>query len=100
MIELRHLSLNPRDTDPDIYGHRVALSEGFAGVIRVANEIRVAGIDLGQFRALPVTNRDHLWSVEFICQGERDSMEQLRKRLYRIPTVVRVHCWRVASLPM
>ncbi|MBC2586905.1 hypothetical protein [Rhodococcus aetherivorans] len=98
MIELQQLSLNPQDTGPELYGHRIAISEGFTGVARVVNEIRMVDLHLTLFRAFPGV--DYPWYVEFVCKGESDRMERLRKRLYRIPSVVRIHCWRVASLPL
>lgn len=97
MIELHHLNMTARDTNPTLFGHRITVSEGFVGAIRVANEIRLKGIEPLQFRAFP--NADSSWSIEFVCTGNHHQMEMLRKRMYRIPTVMRIHCWRVMSQP-
>jgi hypothetical protein len=97
MIELRHLNTKSRDCNPTLFGHRISVSEGFTGVIRVANEIRIKEADLLQFRAFPEV--DSTWSIEFVCTGSPHQMELLRKRMYRIPTVMRIHCWHVDSRP-
>ncbi|WP_139279743.1 hypothetical protein [Rhodococcoides yunnanense] len=69
--------------------HRVVVDGGFTGVVKIAHVVKLPQYGVSRFESRTTAQQDR-WLVDYICTGTEQQVELLRKRIYRLPGVVRI----------